>query len=692
MSLKKFNKSVGLLIAVVFMLAGAAQAVTPIDSCTTISAPGEYVLSQSFVNLTMNPCIAIVSSDVIFDGAGYTIDGAAPNHGVSVFNPTTSLTNVTVKNIKANNWAHGVYYRNVVNGRIDNNNISSSFYSGIKLDSSNSNTLINNKANSNSREGIHINDSDSNLIDNNIVSSNSGSGILLQNSSNNQITNNNIANSLNYSEGYPSSGIRLEFSDNNQISGNTAKSNTAGGITLDKSSYNNIENNIVSNNNFSGIDLGEGSNYNVIANNNANSNDYGILLLNTSYNKVDNNIANNNKGFEGVPNGPPPSTGIMVLGSHNLIKNNEASDNFIGIAIFSGGPTGDIVSINNTVEGNTANNNRGINSEDRPPSSGIILGGTHSNSISNNIVSFNERGIRLFASNYNNITTNTVTYNNRSGIKLQDTSTYNNILNNVVSSNDRSGIVLAFGSRFNAVASNTVSSNSDYGIYIDFSSDNTIYNNLFNNANNFGFNGSNNSVWNITKTAGTNIVGGAYLGGNVWANNAGTGFSQTCADGDSDGICDSQYILDSNNVDYLPLAYTPTSSIGYSALVATGQNTFVQSTNGSFGLLLKGQTKIITSSVVLNNTGDISAKVEARFNDSRGGVFGLVSGANVLNASNFALGLPSVIVPLSSSGADVQIAVAPPGVTAMDARLGVPVNAVAGDYSGTVILTFSNSV
>lgn len=132
--------------------------------------------------------------------------------------------------------------------------------------------------------------------------------------------------------------------------------------------------------------------------------------------------------------------------------------------------------------------------------------------------------------------------------------------------------------------------------------------------------------------------------------------------------------------------------IGYSALVATGQNTFVQSSNGTFGLLLKGQTKTINNSVILNNTGDISAKVEARFNDSRAGVFGLISVANVLNATNFALGLPSALMPLNNSGADVQRAVAPPGVTALDARLGVPSDQITGDYSGTVILTFSNSV
>jgi len=34
------------------------------------------------------------------------------------------------------------------------------------------------------------------------------------------------------------------------------------------------------------------------------------------------------------------------------------------------------------------------------------------------------------------------------------------------------------------------------------------------------------------------------------------GFSETCTDADSDGICDSSYTLASGNVDYLPLRIT----------------------------------------------------------------------------------------------------------------------------------------
>ncbi len=128
------------------------------------------------------------------------------------------------------------------------------------------------------------------------------------------------------------------------------------------------------------------------------------------------------------------------------------------------------------------------------------------------------------------------------------------------------------------------------------------------------------------------------------------------------------------------------------AYAPTGQNTYVQSTNSSFSLLLKGRSRTINNSIILNNTGDLSAKVEARFSDSAGDVYGLLNGTNVLNATNFNLGLSGALMPLNITGANVQVAVVPPGVTALNAMLSVPFDQPSGDYSGTVILTFSNSI
>ncbi|MEM5815189.1 MAG: NosD domain-containing protein, partial [Candidatus Aenigmatarchaeota archaeon] len=97
--------------------------------------------------------------------------------------------------------------------------------------------------------------------------------------------------------------------------------------------------------------------------------------------------------------------------------------------------------------------------------------------------------------------------------------------------------------------------NNIYGIYLEDSSNNKIYNNFFNNTNNFGFNEANVNDWNTTRTVKINIIGGPYLGGNFWAKPDGTGFSETCSDNNKDGICDSSYTLDSNNIDYLPLTF-----------------------------------------------------------------------------------------------------------------------------------------
>jgi parallel beta-helix repeat protein len=104
---------------------------------------------------------------------------------------------------------------------------------------------------------------------------------------------------------------------------------------------------------------------------------------------------------------------------------------------------------------------------------------------------------------------------------------------------------------YNSLDSNSAWNNS-IGIWLRDSSHNRIYNNIFNNTINFKIENSMNQ-WNITRTKDPSIIEGPYVGGNVWVNPNGTGASQTCEDGNDDGICDSFYALDGNNTDYLPL-------------------------------------------------------------------------------------------------------------------------------------------
>ncbi|MDY6965114.1 MAG: NosD domain-containing protein [Halobacteriota archaeon] len=108
----------------------------------------------------------------------------------------------------------------------------------------------------------------------------------------------------------------------------------------------------------------------------------------------------------------------------------------------------------------------------------------------------------------------------KSGFYLENAS-YCNIFDNIASDND-CGIEL-MASRNNTITGNIVNSNNYYGVLITgfpFSSNNNlIYNNYFNNTNNIMDNGNN--ILNITKTGGTNIIGGPNLGGNYWSDYSG---------------------------------------------------------------------------------------------------------------------------------------------------------------------------
>ena len=155
--------------------------------------------------------------------------------------------------------------------------------------------------------------------------------------------------------------------------------------------------------------------------------------------------------------------------------------------------------------------------------------------------------------NYTNITVRNLTVTDWFyGISYNGTSS--GVITRIIAISNNIGINLT-SSNNNTLVSNILMSNIDYGISLSFSSDNIIYNNHFNNTNNFKFDVSN--TWNTTKIEGTNISAGSSLGGNYWAYPNGTGFSQVCTDMNGDDICDSPYTLNVSNIDYLPLAKIP---------------------------------------------------------------------------------------------------------------------------------------
>lgn len=286
------------------------------------------------------------------------------------------------------------------------------------------------------------------------------------------------------------------------------------------------------------------------------------------------------------------SKGIKITDSGNILINKSTfSNNGIGI-IADVGLQSDVNITNNDIL------NNGIWLED---CMGCIVIGNKING--NNTGS----GITL-ASGGGNIAQNTIS-NYSAGIKF--IRYYNGCsLNGNSIFNNEIGVEMA-GEGGATLYNNTIFKN-NIGFSANILAYNKVYNNNFNNSLNFEVNTYylNSNQWNTTKTQGTNIIGGPYLGGNFWAYPNGTGFSQICLDVNHDGICDSTFVLDANSTDYLPLAaFSGPPGYGYisgtvldngigiaGALVTT--NTSVSTTtdaSGSYSLLVVAGTYNLTA-------------------------------------------------------------------------------------------------
>ncbi len=247
--------------------------------------------------------------------------------------------------------------------------------------------------------------------------------------------------------------------------------------------------------------------------------DYGIYYLNNSNGNLINNIGNSNSWV------------FTLESSYNInVTDNIATNSGLGIILEN--------SSNNKITRNIGNLSN----------TSISFYKSDNNTLIDNIADSNAFGVSFVYSSNNTLTGNNEN-SNYYGIVLTGSS--NNTLSGNNASNNAYGIFLV-GSSNNTLSGNNASNNTD-GIYLSSSSNNLIYNNVFNNTNNFlSLSGS--DIWNTTRTQGTNIIGGGYIGGNFWATPVGSGFSQTCTDADGDGICNSAYVLDANNTDYLPLS------------------------------------------------------------------------------------------------------------------------------------------
>jgi parallel beta-helix repeat protein len=310
---------------------------------------------------------------------------------------------------------------------------------------------------------------------------------------------------------------------------------------------------------------------------------HGVVLNNSNNHLIYDNIIQNNTGDGIKLNFSDDNVNISyntLIGNRNGIYLRSSDGNRIyHNEIYSNNQNGiflnktcqnNIISYNNASE----NGNHGIYLNDysnyqtislneiyRNNNSGLVLENCSMNfNINENEVIGNTNYGMMIIGSTNNISTNIISYNNKDGLYLS-ADDYNTLYKNTITYNTIAGIRL-YNSTHDYIYNNEIYNNNGYGIYLDFFTiNNIIYNNyLHDNTRNAIDKSLNHNKWNVTKTDGTNIVGGTKICGNYWDDYDET--SEGATDSNADGIADNVYTIYTSNVDNGPLLDTIKPSIG----------------------------------------------------------------------------------------------------------------------------------
>ncbi len=299
---------------------------------------------------------------------------------------------------------------------------------------------------------------------------------------------------------------------------------------------------------YSGIDISYANKTEVVYSN-ANSNVNWGIHFSSSPTPTECNITGNR-----VFNNANFGIGISGISFSNISDNIAQGDN-TGLSVDGG-------SRNNTIVNNTASGNGG----------GIsLLSAGNNTCIKNSADGNNGHGITV-ASSSNNIFENVSARNNTNFGIIVHTTSNNNTFLNVTSINNQRGFEIQ-SSSYTTLTSSTVSNNTQCGLWLESQSYSNVFNNFFNNSENFFFSSEGSNTWNTTKIPGTNIIGGSFLGGNYWAQPNGQGFSQINPDTDGDGISNTEYNLSAGNIDRLPLTNnfsSPAPVANFTANITSG--------------------------------------------------------------------------------------------------------------------------
>lgn len=273
----------GLLALVLLAAIPAALGATSITGPTVISSPGTYVLTQDITG--GSPAIWVKSSGVTIDGNGHTIRGSGGSYGILVNKDGTTLSGVTIKNVRVQNWNCGIYLKGVASSSVSGVTAVSNGKAGINLRTTRGTTISGCTVSGNQQGILLWQDCDGNTITGNTMKDNSdmglwmagtgrtGSGIVYDSTGN--TVSNNVATGNRY-------GLYLDFTRDNTVTGNRAANNDDHGIFLDYSSGNRVTNNVVTGHAQSGFVLFDSGGCSISANTASGNGDYGLWAIDSA--------------------------------------------------------------------------------------------------------------------------------------------------------------------------------------------------------------------------------------------------------------------------------------------------------------------------------------------------------------------------------------------------------------------------
>jgi parallel beta-helix repeat protein len=203
---------------------------------------------------SIHDSVVIQKNSIVFDGAGYTIQGTIGSYTKGV--ELVGSWNVTLTNIHTVGFYYGIYLYSCSGINILGNVMTDNEY-GIRLEYSSGNSIFRNTITRNSG-GITLLFSFGNYVSENKIVENSGEGVYLPLSFNNTISGNNITDN--------NEGVILVDSSTTIVRGNTIAANELGVVFGSSSTNVILENDLLANK--YGIFFIGGSSGNLIYHNN----------------------------------------------------------------------------------------------------------------------------------------------------------------------------------------------------------------------------------------------------------------------------------------------------------------------------------------------------------------------------------------------------------------------------------------